>query len=211
MHKVIVTAILCLATMIAAAQYPGYTLLADDAGFLSRFAATSQKTNTIKSDFVQEKNLSLLADKIVSKGKFWFKKENMVRMEYTSPFQYLMIINGSDLYVKDNQVENKISAKSNKLFQQINRVIVECVQGKALQGSDFTTRVFEGSSSFLAELTPINKNMKSLFKSINLIINKKDDAVSKIEMYEPSGDYTIISFINRELNTTLSDALFTIR
>ncbi len=210
MRKVIVTGVLCLATMIAAAQYPGYKLLADDAVFLNRFATASQKTNTIKSDFVQEKNLSMLADKIVSKGKFWFRKENRVRMEYTSPFQYLMIINGNDIYVKDNQKENKISAKSNKLFQQINKVIVECVQGKALQSSDFTTRIFEGSNSFLAELTPVNKNMKSLFKNINLIIDKKDDAVSKIEMHEPSGDNTIISFVNRELNTALSDALFTI-
>jgi len=210
MRKVIATGVLCLATMIAAAQYPGYTLLADDAAFVTRFSAASQKTSTIKSDFTQEKNLSLLADKIVSKGKFWFKKENKVRMEYTTPFQYLMIINGSDIYVKDSQKENKISAKSNKLFQQINTVIVECVQGKALQGSDFSTRIFEGSSSFLAELTPINKNMKSLFKNINLVIDKKDDAVSKIEMHEPSGDYTIISFVNRELNTTLSDALFAV-
>ena len=101
---------------------PGYKPVADQSAFKTQFAAVSQKTNTIKSDFVQEKNLGMLSEKIVSKGKFWFKKENAVRMEYTSPFQYLMIINGSKIYIKDSQKENRMSAKSNKLFQSINKI-----------------------------------------------------------------------------------------
>lgn len=192
------------------AQYVGYKPVNEDADFRTRFTAASQKTNTIKSDFVQEKNLSLLAEKIVSRGKFWFKKENLVRMEYTQPFQYLMVINGTNVYIKDSQKENKISTKSNKLFQQINKVIVDCVKGGALESKDFTTRIFEGSNAFLAELTPVNKQMKGMFKNINIHIDKKEYAVSKVEMHEPSGDNTIITFSNRELNTNLVDALFAI-
>jgi len=194
----------------AKAQYAGYKLLADPAAFKTQFAAASQKISSIKSDFTQEKNLSVLADKIVSKGKFWFKRDNLVRMEYTQPFQYLMIINGTNIYVKDSQKENKISTKSNKLFQQINKLMVDCVKGDALNSSDFSVKVFESGNSFLAELSPQNKNLQTLFKNINIIVDKKDLGVSKIEMHEPSGDNTIIHFINRELNTTLADALFAI-
>lgn len=194
----------------AYAQYPGFKTLADAANFKAQFAAASQKITTIKSDFVQEKNLSVLTEKIVSKGKFWFKKDNLVRMEYIQPFQYLMIINGTNIYVKDSQKENKVSTKSNKLFQQINKIIVDCVKGEALNSRDFTVKLFEGNMVYLAELSPVNKNMQALFKHINIIVDKKDFGVSKIEMHEPSGDNTIINFINRELNTTLADALFTI-
>lgn len=161
------------------AQYAGYKLLVDANDFKTKFAAVSQKTNTIKSDFVQEKELSMLSEKIVSKGKFWFKRDNAVRMEYTSPFQYLMIINGGKIYVKDSQKENKISAKSNKLFEQINKVMMDCVNGSALSNPDFTIRFFEGSESYLAELSPVNKNLKGLFKNINLIVGKKEYAVSR--------------------------------
>ena len=192
------------------AQYTGYKLLSPASDFETKFAAASQKTTTIKSDFVQEKELSMLSEKIVSKGKFWFKRENAVRMEYTQPFQYLMIINGTKIYIKDSQKENKISAKSNKLFEQINKIMMNCVNGSALSSSDFTTRIFEGDDSYLAELSPVNKNLKTLFKNINLIIAKKDYAVTKIEMYEPSGDNTTINFVNREMNVSLSDALFAI-
>lgn len=212
MRKLVLLVSIMLTTFaVVKAQHPGYTLLTDAASFKTQFATASQKTNSIKSDFVQEKNLSLLSDKIVSKGKFWFKKENAVRMEYTTPFQYLMIINGSNVFIKDSQKENKISTKSNKLFQQINKVIVDCVKGGALESKDFTSRIFQSNAGYLAELTPVDKNMKNLFKNINIIIDKKDYSVTRIEMHEPSGDNTIIQFNNRELNTNLADALFAIR
>ena len=211
MYKLVLIGVLWMAAIAAKAQYPGYALLGDASSFQTQFAAASQKTNTIKSDFVQEKNLSLLAEKIVSKGKFWFKKENAVRMEYTQPFQYLMIINGSEVYIKDSQKENKLSTKSNRLFQQINKIMIDCVNGRALQSSDFKVRVFEGKTTFMAELSPVNKNLKSLFSNINMIIEKKDYAVSGIEMHEPSGDNTSIHFANRQFNTPLANALFAIR
>ena len=211
MRKLVLTGIISVAAMAAQSQYPGYKPLADASAFQAQFAAASQKTNTIKSEFVQEKNLSLLADKIVSKGKFWFRKENAVRMEYTQPFQYLMVINGNNVYIKDSQKENKISAKSNKLFQQINKIMIDCVNGRALQGGDFKVRIFEGSTAYLAELSPVDKNLKTFFSHVNMIIEKKDYAVSRIEMHEPSGDDTSISFVNRQFNTPLADALFAIR
>lgn len=211
MLKFVLTGMLWITAIAAKAQYSGYTLLQNASSFQEQFAAASQKTNTIKSDFVQEKNLSLLAEKIVSNGKFWFKKENAVRMEYTQPFQYLMIINGSNVYIKDSQKENKISTKSNKLFRQINTIMIDCVNGKALQSSDFKVRIFEGKTTFMAELSPVNKSLKTLFSNINMIIEKKDYAVSRIEMHEPSGDNTSIHFVNRQFNIPLDDALFAVR
>jgi outer membrane lipoprotein-sorting protein len=201
---------LLMSVCIVQAQYAGYKEMTDASDFKTKFAAASQKITTIKSDFVQEKELSLLSEKIISKGKFWFKRENAVRMEYTQPFQYLVIINGSKIYTKDSQKENKISAKSNKLFEQINKIMMDCVNGSALTSADFTARFFEGTDTYLAELTPVNKNLKNLFKNINLIVSKKDYSVSKIEMHEPSGDNTTINYINREMNVSLPDALFAI-
>ncbi|MBS1749542.1 MAG: outer membrane lipoprotein carrier protein LolA [Bacteroidetes bacterium] len=210
MRNLVLICTLLLTAFHIRAQYPGYTVLKDANTFKLAFATASQKTNSIKCDFMQEKNLSLLADKIVSKGKFWFSKESRVRMEYNQPFQYLMIINGDNIYVKDSQKENKISAKSNKLFQQINKIIIDCVNGQALESNDFTSRIFEGKENYLVELTPVNKNLKILFKNINVMVEKKSYGVTGIEMHEPSGDNTIIHFNNRQLNTIIPDALFAI-
>jgi outer membrane lipoprotein-sorting protein len=210
MHKIILLLCLCAPTLWLQAQYPGYKPVADMAAFKTQFTAATQQTQSIKSDFVQEKNLSMLSEKITSKGKFWFKKDNLVRMEYNQPFQYLVIINNNNVFVKDGQKENKISTKSNKLFQQINRMMVDCVQGTALSNPDFKVAVFESAQGYLIELSPVAKGMKDYFKNINIILSKKDYSVSKLEMYEQSGDNTVISFINKELNAVIADALFVI-
>jgi outer membrane lipoprotein-sorting protein len=208
MYKAFITLLILAVAFTANAQHAGYTQLTDLSAFKAQFAATAQKTTSIKSDFVQEKNLSMIAEKINSKGKFWFKKDNMVRMEYTSPSKYLMIINKDNILVKDEQKENKINTKSNKLFQQINRIIVDCVQGTILSNPDFKVKVFENKGSYLVELSPLSKGIKDFFKSINISVDKKDNSVSNIDMEEPSGDNTTIHFLNKEINATLPDALF---
>jgi len=211
MRKITLIVLLLAAGLSMKAQYPGYTAIADLVKFKTEFAAATQKTASIKSDFVQEKNLSMLSEKITSKGKFWFKKESQVRMEYVQPYQYLMILNKDKVYVKDGQKENKISTKSNKIFQQINKIMIDCMQGTTLNNPDFKTRVFENKNTALVELVPVTKGLKELFKAITVIVDKKDYSVSSIQMQEISGDNTIIRFINKELNANIPDALFTIK
>ena len=211
MRKIVLIALMLMTGFSMKAQYPGYNPVTDLAKFKTEFAAAAQKTISIKSDFVQEKNLSMLSEKITSKGKFWFKKESLVRMEYSHPFQYLMILNKDKVYVKDGQKENKISTKSNKMFQQINKIMIDCMQGTTLNNPDFKTRVFENKNSSLVELVPVTKGLKELFKTITVIVDKKDYSVTSIEMMELSGDNTIIRFLNKELNANVPDALFVIK
>ncbi|RYY64839.1 MAG: outer membrane lipoprotein carrier protein LolA [Chitinophagaceae bacterium] len=192
-------------------QPAGYKIMGDNKVFKQQFSDAAKKLNTIQSDFVQEKNLAMLSEKITSSGKFWFKKDNLVRMEYTSPFRYLMIINKNNVFIKDDQKENKISARSNKMFQQINRIIVDCVQGTALDNKDFSVKTLEGKDGYLIYLSPIAKAMKELFNNINVVVDKKDYSILRMEMVEAGGDNTIIRFTNKQLNIPVSDALFAVK
>ena len=211
MRKTILLLLVLVSGFVVKAQYAGYTTVADLPKFKASFAAAAQKTNSIKADFTQEKNLSMLSEKITSKGNFWFKKDSRVRMEYNQPFKYLMILNKDRVYVKDGQKESRVSTKSNKMFQQINKIMIDCMQGTMLENTDFKTRVFENKNNTLVELTPVAKGMKELFKSINVIVDKKDFSVLSIEMNELSGDNTIMRFTNKELNASIPDTLFDIK
>ena len=197
-------------SLSVSAQHPGYELLKNQDEFRPAFREASKKTNSIRCDFIQEKNLSLLSDKIISKGKFWFEKENKVRMEYTQPFTYLMILNGGKIFVKDGQKENRISANSSKVFQQVNRIMLDCVGGTVLSNPDFSPKVWEGSKSYLLELTPVAKNLRALYSIIVVTIDKKDFTALSLEMTEVSGDSNLIRFLNKELNAPLPATLFAI-
>ena len=193
------------------AQPAGYKPVASLPAFKQQFAAAAQKTQSIKSDFVQTKNLAMLEDKMVSKGKFWFKKNSMVRMEYSQPFSYLMIMNQDAVYIKDGQKENKVNTRGNKLFQQINKIMVDCIQGTALDNKDFTTAVYEGAQGYLIAMTPTAKNLKAFFTNIQVVVGKKDLGVNSIDMLEPGGDNTLINFTNKEINAAIPDAVFAVK
>lgn len=201
----------CLLALQADAQYAGYKQLTNTDDFRQRFARAAQDTRSIQCDFVQDKNLSMLSDKIVSTGKFWFKRENMVRMEYEKPSYYLLIINGSNVKTKDGQKENKVSAKSNKVFEQVNKMMIDCVQGTALDNKSFTTRIFESSQNYMIELSPVTKNLQGIFKAINLTVDKKDYSVNKMDMLEQSGDNTVINFLHKQMNINIADAVFSVK
>ena len=211
MHKILFIFCFLIAGIAVNAQYAGFIPVADLVKFKTAFAAATQKTVSIKADFTQDKNLAMLSEKISSKGNFWYKKDSRVRMEYNQPFKYLMILNKDKVFVKDGQKESKVSTKSNKMFQQINKIMIDCMQGSMLANTDFKTRVFENKNNALVELTPVTKGMKALFKSIIVVVDKKDFSVTSIEMQELSGDNTILRFTNKELNAAIPDTLFDIK
>ena len=53
-----------------------FKLVKDTLSLKQKIENMSKATNSIEADFTQEKNLSMLSEKIVSKGHFVFKKEN---------------------------------------------------------------------------------------------------------------------------------------
>lgn len=205
---VLVIAFMLVAVITVCAQPSGYSNVKDLAGFKTQFKIESAKVFSIESGFRQEKVLSALTEKITSTGKFWFKRSNRVKIEYVKPFVYTMVLNGDKMMVRDGQKESQINVKSNKLFQQVNRIMIDCVQGTILESKDFTSRVFENEKSFLIELTPVAKNLREFFQTIVLTVEKKDYSAYSIEMNEPSGDTTTILFTDKKLNATIPDAVF---
>ena len=208
MKKTAFILLLSILAYTSQAQRAGFTYIKDDAAVRQKLSAGSKAINAIKADFTQEKELSMLSEKIVSKGAFFFKKENKVRLEYKTPFKYLMVINGSKVLIKDDTKSTKYDTHSNKIFKQVNDLIISSVQGTILNSPDFKVKIYESSGQYLLEMVPVAKGLKEFFSGINILIDKKDYSVSRLEMVELSGDKTTISFSNKELNGKVDDTLF---
>ena len=168
-------------------------------------------TNTIESNFTQEKNLSMLSEKIISKGHFCFKKTNLLRWEYLSPTAYLIVINKDKIYIKDGKKVSKYDTNSNKMFKGINDMMLNSVQGNVLNNKDFKMTYLENEKFYLVEMTPKAKEMKEYMKSISMYFDKQDYTVSKIRMTELSDDYTAIEFSNKKINETIADTQFVVK
>lgn len=205
---VVLSVLLSSLPLLVAGQYPGYQTVKDPDAFRLSFGLATSKVRSIESDFLQEKVLLALTERITSKGKFWFKRESKVRMDYLTPFEYKMIINGDNVYFNDGQKETQVNVRSNRLFQQVNRIMIECMQGTILESKEFDIRAFENGNSYLIELKPLSGAFRKIFDMIILIIDKESASPEVIRMNEPSGDNTVITLTNKVVNGGLSDEIF---
>lgn len=193
------------------AQPKGYTAVKNESAFQSLLGKANASVTTISSDLSQTKNMVLLAEKIKSKGKFYFMKEDKVRIEYTSPYSYLLIMNKGQILVKDEQKTSKVNTKNNKTMQSVNRIMMDCMRGAVLNNPDFKALLYENGSDYLVSLAPNTAEMKKLFQSIEVYLSKKGFDVNRLTMKENGGDLTDMYFTNTKHNTPLNEALFKVK
>jgi outer membrane lipoprotein-sorting protein len=202
-----ITYIFCLVSLLSAfnifAQQPDQPMR-DIPGFKMKLETLSDKVNTIESDFVQEKNLSVLANKIISKGHFCYKKENNIRWEYLQPYRYLIIISNGKIFIKEDQHQNQYDIQSNRMFQEMNKFISGCIQGDILKNEqEYQAGYFEDERNYFVTLMPRSEAMRKMLNEVQIWFDKNDLTVSRITMMEAGGDYTKIDFTHKLLNTTI--------
>jgi outer membrane lipoprotein-sorting protein len=193
------------------AQKAGFTALSNTSALEQAMAKRAEQTQSISSDFAQVKHMKMLNDKVQSKGKFYYKKNDKVRIEYLSPFQYLLVMNGSMISVKENGKVSKINTRNSMTMQAVNKIMMDCMRGTVFTNKDFSVKASASNTQYLLAMTPVSSTVKGLFKQIDVYINKADHQVVRLVMSENGGDYTEMSFANRVLNASIADALFTLR
>ena len=176
---------------------------------VKELAATTQ---TITSAFIQEKKMEMISEKIVSKGKFYFRAERMLRWEYTEPFSYLIIISNDNISVKDENNVSHFNVNSNKMFLEINRIILGSIQRTLLNDEiNFRTSFFDSETAFIVKLYPLSAELKESLAEIVIHFSHKDFSVDEVEMVEPGGDKTRIIFHDKIFNKPISDEKFIVR
>ncbi len=167
-------------------------------------------TTSIKADFKQEKYLSILSNKIDSEGVILFKKPNLLRWEYKSPFEYIIVLNGNEIVIKDQGKVNTFDIGGSQAFKEVNNLIINSVQGNVLDSEQFHIEYYESETLYLANLIPKDEKMKQFLQGIDIHFDRKDFSVSKVKLIESEGDYTLITFSNKKMNADIPDASFSI-
>ncbi len=177
-------------------------------------AKINKATSGLKSmscTFTQTKHLSLLSDKMVSEGKMCYKQPDRLRWEYTSPYQYIFIFNGTKVYVGNKSRKDVIDTGSNKLFKEVARIMMSTVTGTALSNTaDFSVKVEDGKTLWNVTLVPKKKEMKKMFTRIVLSFSKSDLMISEINLHEKNNDRTNIRLRNIKNNIAINENLFAI-
>lgn len=199
-----------LVTLFSPCAEAQHKPLPDENTFRQKLEEMAATTQSIKSDFKQEKHLSILSNALISEGELIFKKPNLLKWAYEKPFQYVIVLDGKEIKMKDEEKTSTFDITSSKTFKQINDLIVSSVNGDILKEDQFDITYFQDEKNYIAFLVPKDAQMKKFVSKIELFFDKNDLTVNRLILREPNDDYTLINFSEKKINSNITDEAFRI-
>lgn len=179
---------------------------------LRKFNAATASMKSMQCDFVQTKKMKLMKTEMQSKGVMFFVDPGKLRWEYKTPYSYIFILNGDKVHIKSTKATQNIDVQRNKVFRQISNIILNSITGGHLKSSaDFSVEIWKNKETYSARLYPKKKELKKLYKIIEITFNPALTMVKTIKMEETTGDVTIVNLNNVKTNTNISESVFSIR
>ena len=146
---------------------------------------------------------------LVSSGKFFFRQDDKVRLDYAQPSPYLIVLNGKKVKIATGGKNNVYDMSSYQMVTVMKSMLSSCLLGDfSGAGRDYRMSVSEDGTVFLVEIEPLNRNIKKYLQKIDIMFDKKDLSVNQLMVREPSGDYTRHVFTNKIFNTSFPEQLF---
>ena len=175
--------------------------------FKTKVINKANSTQSMLSDFVQEKHLSIMDNTIVSEGKLVFKSQNLVRWEYTEPYKNIAIFKDDKLYVTNDGKKDTLNLKSNKLFKSLNSLIVNSIKGDMFDDKQFDISYFKTDTGYLVEFIPKEKKLRRFIAKFELKFSKSSAEVEEVKLIEPNEDFTRIIFKNKQSPSTFTSKI----
>ena len=178
---------------------------------LEKVEKASGGMTSMQCDFTQTKRMKLLKREMVSKGVMYFKKENKLRWQYTSPYDYTFILNGDKIRIKSSKSTKDIDVQGNKIFRQVTSIILKSITGGGLKNSeDFQVELYKTEKYYFAKLYPKKKELKQIYKVIEIHFNSSLSMVDSVIMEEKTGDSTKVTLSNVKSNASINEKMFSI-
>lgn len=180
--------------------------------FQEKLKQQAEGISSIESDFIQEKYLSVFEDKIESTGRFYYREENQIRMDYFTPLSYEITINDQKLRMVSEGKAQVVDLGSNKMMKGMKTMISASMVGD-LKGmeQDYKLTYFEDPLSYVVKIQPLSESVRAYIHEIGITFRKDNLAVSVLRLSETEQDYTEFHFKNQRYNTLKTDEKFLIR
>jgi len=187
---------------------------ADLSALLSTIGKKVSDFKTLKTDFVQEKEMAMFKEKLVLKGRIYLQKPNKVAWHVDKPLRYSVLI--TDKYIRQwDEETNKVqelSLTKNPVFQNVIRQLTVWFSGEygALLETNEVRLVKRGPLAL--EFSPrANNDSRKVIKHITITFRDDETYLQQIRMQELGGDVTTITFTNTILNAPLDSASFEVK
>jgi len=173
---------------------------------LRQLARVQGEVEDFTADLIQEKRVSLLREKVISRGVIQFKRPNKVLIELFDPDPSLMVVDGTTLwlYFKRERVAQKYRVGDNPMLKRYLMILENPFRDE--WGKPASIRK-EGD---FAVLEVIPGEAETIYAKVTLWVSTQTWLIRKLALYEKGGDFTILSYENIRVNTGIPDSNFTL-
>ena len=208
MRNTINSLIFCLVSIGASFAQSEFKGVENDVSFHENMKQIANQTKSIQCDFIQEKQLSFMDQKMVSKGKLFFSGTDRLRWEYVEPYHYAVLMVSDQLVIIDEGEVNETKLGKNPAFKKVQQLLTSTLKGDfESQSEAFDQKLDENSTFYRMTLTPKDKSMLEFVSQMQVYFSKKDFMLTRFVMDE-NGDVTNTVFSEQKINAELPSDVF---
>ena len=181
---------------------------------LGRLEEKMSRMQTLKTSFIQEKDLAIFNQKVVLKGTIFLQKPSLFAWHVKEPVRYSLVIKGDVLrqWDEDTNRVQQVSLEKNPAFQAVIGQMRKWFSGtytSMLKEYNVTIlKQYPASLKFTSlESTVVSK----VINSVIIIFREDERYIHQIRLEEKSGDSMLLTFVETQLNVPIDAAAWEVR
>lgn len=182
----------------------GFSPLATFADALDDMKVTAGKITSIRGNFIQEKQMPILAQPLISKGRFLFQKPLSLRWEYVHPMKSILIMHDgrAHRYNKAGERWQKDKGAAISAMDVVFEEIAHWMNGRFDKSTMFSAASTPDGRIIL---TPKDQSMVQFIQRIELILSSRPGVIKTMTLYESELSFTRLSFIDPQVNQVIPE------
>ena len=177
--------------------------------FQSELKTKNEQVTSIKCEFTQTREISIIAEPVSKDGDFYFTKPNNMLLSFNDGDYIKMTEEWFEMKTADNVTTTKVS--SNPMLRNLNSILSACIIGDFNKMSrGFAVNYEESATEWTITLIPQRGKAASKISRIIIVFDKLDMSLNLLRMEEKSGDYTAYSFSNKVFNIAVDTNIFNV-
>lgn len=166
---------------------------------------------SLRTEFEQEKHLSLFSDVVHARGSCIFARPDCLRFEIHQPFQSVLVVRGSSVakYELVDSIWRKLELGSPDAVLMVTGQISAWIRGRFTEQDElYEIRASRLGGDIRVMLLPRPKELSRHIQSIEVLLAKELTRIRSVTIREPGGDYTELRFVREVRDEELDEAFF---